>query len=160
SVDYKIISADYTRCVRLDKQIPYGSLADNLCSGVNLVPRHQHKRTLMCQRMRQLEVVLIDNGVPHHDQIHVQGTRPPPPAIASPTVGVLDGKRALHQSPRFKGGFRNYHNVEEFRTFWRAPEGLGLVYRGDVHHDHVRRIAEGVDGSLDVAKPISKIRAD
>src|SRR5687768_15932023 len=110
--------------------------------------------------MWQLQVLLIDYSIPDHDQIHVESTRSPPVAAADTTVGILDRKCPLHQGSRLERGLCDHHDVEELRTVRRTPDGPGLVYRRNIHHDHVGGIAQGVDGTLYVAKPIPQIRAD
>src|SRR4029453_14131257 len=110
--------------------------------------------------MRQLEIFLVNDGGPNHDQIDVEGTRPPPLAVTCPPERLLDPKRSLHQSPRLERGFSDHHDIEKLRTIGRSSDRRGLVYRRNIHNDDIRSIAYGVDRTLHVSEAIPEVGAD
>src|SRR4029453_14379797 len=110
--------------------------------------------------MRQSQILLINDGIPDHDQIHIQGTRPPASAVASPAKGVLGGECPLHQGCWLECGFGDHHDIEKQRTLRWATYRLGLVHRRDIHHNHIGSVSESIDGTLYVAESLAKIRTD
>src|SRR4029453_17879549 len=79
--------------------------------------------------------------------------------VASAAIGIFDRKGALYQSSRLQSGFGDHDDVEELGAVRRPPEWLGLIHRGDINHDDIRRVAQGVYGALHVAEPITEVRA-
>lgn len=97
--------------------------------GIELGERLEREATLVDTRMRYSQTRLVDDLVPVHQQVEIEGSRPPA-LTANPPELTLDAQERLQKLLRSERRLGGHGSVQEPRLL-DDPDRVGLAERRD-----------------------------
>ena len=126
--------------------------------GRNLGQRSQNKGSLMQERMRNLQVRLLESKISVSQQVQINDARSPTDSFGRSAQMPFDSLQVLKQFLGGESGLQLNHPVEEL-ALRRASDRIGLMPSGNLERLGFWKLPDLLERLVQIGEPIPQIRA-